>query len=112
MGTELDVARRLQTMILPLPEKLQEIEELAIDGHMQSAEEVGGDYYDILLQHGLLHIGFGDVTGHGLESGVLMLMAQTAVRAIIEHGETDPKVLLKTLNRVLFQNIQRMGVGS
>lgn len=110
MGAELDVARRLQTMILPLRKELQAVEDLEIDGYMQPAEEVGGDYYDILREGDITHIGIGDVTGHGLESGVLMLMTQTAVRTLIEHGETDCKVFLNTLNRVLFQNIQRMGL--
>jgi len=110
MGAELDVARRLQTMILPLPEELQAIEDLEIVGYMKPAEEVGGDYYDVLMDNGSIHIGIGDVTGHGLESGVLMLMTQTAVRTLIDRGETNPKVFLNTLNRVLFQNIQRMGV--
>lgn len=110
MGTELDVARRLQTMILPLPEELQAIEDVDIVGYMEPAEEVGGDYYDVLTNNGSIHIGIGDVTGHGLESGVLMLMTQTAVRTLIDRGETDPKAFLNTLNRVLFQNIQRMGV--
>jgi serine phosphatase RsbU (regulator of sigma subunit) len=35
----------------------------------------GGDYYDVLLTDGVVTIGIGDVTGHGLESGLLMLMA-------------------------------------
>jgi serine phosphatase RsbU (regulator of sigma subunit) len=108
MSAELNVVRRLQEMILPLPEELQHIEKLDIVGYMQPADEVGGDYYDVLLKHGVLHIGIGDVTGHGLESGVLMLMTQTAIRTLIEHGETDPKAFLTTLNRTIYKNARRM----
>jgi sigma-B regulation protein RsbU (phosphoserine phosphatase) len=75
---------------------------------MQPADEVGGDYYDVLTKSGTIHIGIGDVTGHGLESGVLMLMTQTAARTLIEHGETDPKAFLTTLNRIIVKNAQRM----
>ncbi len=77
---------------------------------MQPADEVGGDYYDVLQKHGVLHIGIGDVTGHGLESGILMLMTQTAIRTLVEHGEPDPKTFLTTLNRVILKNAQRMQV--
>lgn len=58
--------------------------------------------------HASLHIGIGDVTGHGLESSVLMLMTQAAIRTLIEHGETDPAAFLTTLNRVILKNARRM----
>jgi serine phosphatase RsbU (regulator of sigma subunit) len=108
MGAELDVAHRLQTMVLPPPEELQQISGLDIAGYMQPADEVGGDYYDVLKKDGLIHIGIGDVTGHGLESGVLMLMTQTAIRTLIEHGETDPVAFVNTLNRTIYKNALRM----
>jgi len=44
-----------------------------------------------------------------LESGLLMLMAQTATRALIESGEQDPRAILAALNRTLFGNLARMG---
>ncbi|MCP4109582.1 MAG: PAS domain S-box protein, partial [Desulfobacteraceae bacterium] len=90
MSTELDVTRRLQQMILPTPDELQQIEGLDIVGYMKPAAEVGGDYYDVLRHNGSVKIGIGDVTGHGLESGVLMLMTQTAVRTLLTSGEKDP----------------------
>jgi PAS domain S-box-containing protein len=110
MSAELDVSRRIQQMVLPSPQELQQIPDLDIVGYMQPADEVGGDYYDVLDERGTVHVGIGDVTGHGLESGILMLMTQTAIRTLIEHGETDPKTFLTTLNRVILKNAQRMGV--
>jgi serine phosphatase RsbU (regulator of sigma subunit) len=109
MSAELNVARKLQEMILPSPEELQQIEGLEIVGFMQPADEVGGDYYDVLKENGLIHIGIGDVTGHGLESGVLMLMTQTVIRTLIEHGETDSIAFINTLNRTICKNARRMG---
>ncbi|NEQ55566.1 MAG: PP2C family protein-serine/threonine phosphatase, partial [Leptolyngbya sp. SIO3F4] len=53
-------------------------------------------------------IGIGDVTGHGLESGMLMLMAQTAVRTLLLHGESDSEKVLNTLNQTIYANAQRM----
>jgi serine phosphatase RsbU (regulator of sigma subunit) len=107
MGAELDIVRQMQQMILPNPEEL-EIEGLDIAGYMEAADEVGGDYYDVLNTDGVVTLGIGDVTGHGLESGILMLMAQTAVRTLKEIRETDPVRFLDALNRTLYKNVQRM----
>ena len=43
-----------------------------------------------------------------LESGILMIMAQTAVRTLQEMREMDPVRFLDTLNRTLYKNVQRM----
>ena len=109
MKTELDVTRQLQQMILPREEELAQIQGLEIAGFMEPADEVGGDYYDVLQHNGQVKISIGDVTGHGLESGVLMIMVQTAVRTLLEHNETDPKKFLDVLNRTIYNNVQRMG---
>ena len=108
LSAELEVTQRLQMMLLPKEKELSQIEELEIAGFMEPADEVGGDYYDVLQHHGRITIGIGDVTGHGLESGVLMLMVQTAVRTLIENNETDPKRFFEVLNRTIYKNVQRM----
>ncbi|WP_333407479.1 SpoIIE family protein phosphatase [Microcoleus sp. MON1_C1] len=107
MGAELDIVRQMQQMILPNAEEL-EIEGLDIAGYMEAADEVGGDYYDVLNTDGVVTLGIGDVTGHGLESGILMLMAQTAVRTLKEIPEVDPVRFLDVINRTLYKNVQRM----
>lgn len=108
LATELKVAQKLQQMILPKPEELSKICGFDVAGFMQPADEVGGDYYDIILQDGQLTIGIGDVTGHGLESGVLMLMAQTAVQTLLAVKETDPVKFLNAINQVIYSNALRM----
>ncbi len=108
MGAELDITKRLQQMILPSAWELDSIDELEICAYMQPATEVGGDYYDVLQRGGQVKIAIGDITGHGLESGVLMLMLQTAVRTLLVNEISDPKVFIQVLNKVLFKNIQRM----
>ncbi|WP_413276572.1 SpoIIE family protein phosphatase [Floridanema evergladense] len=108
MSAELEVARQLQEMILPKEEELKEITELDISGFMAPAYEVGGDYYDVLQQNGKVKIGIGDVTGHGLESGVVMIMAQTAVRTLLTIEETDPVKFLNALNQIIYRNTSRM----
>ena len=108
MSAELDVTRKIQQMLLPKDRELKEVLGLDIAGFMESADEVGGDYYDVLQQDGRVKIGIGDVTGHGLESGVLMIMVQTAVRTLLAYNEPDPVRFLGAINRVIYDNVQRM----
>jgi serine phosphatase RsbU (regulator of sigma subunit) len=108
MSAELEVTRKLQQMILPKTEELSQIPELDIAGFMEPADEVGGDYYDIVRKNGRIKISIGDVTGHGLESGVLMIMVQTALRTLLAHNETDSEKILNTINSTIYENVQRM----
>ncbi len=108
MSAELEVTRQLQQMLLPKQPELQSIDGLEIAGFMEPAAEVGGDYYDVLTHDGQIKICIGDITGHGLESGVLMIMVQTAVRTLLENGETDYRRFLDVLNRTIYKNVQRM----
>jgi len=108
LSAELDITRRLQKMLLPKDHELQRVADLDIAGYMEPADEVGGDYYDVLQYNGEVACGIGDVTGHGLESGVLMLMVQTAVRTLLAVHETDPVKFFTVLNRTIYDNIQRM----
>ncbi|MGB7377829.1 MAG: PP2C family protein-serine/threonine phosphatase, partial [Rivularia sp. (in: cyanobacteria)] len=111
LKSELDITKRLQRMILPKSSELESVEGLDIAGYMEPADEVGGDYYDVLNLDGKIKIGIGDVTGHGLESGMLMLMVQTAVRTLQEVEETNPIRFMDILNRTIYKNIQRMDSG-
>lgn len=111
MGAELEVKQRLQQMLLPTDEELEQIEYLDIAAFMEPADEVGGDYYDVLNHNDQVKIGIGDVTGHGLESGVVMLMLQTAVRTLLISDEREPTRFLNILNRLLCENTQRMQVN-
>ncbi|NJO97063.1 MAG: SpoIIE family protein phosphatase [Pleurocapsa sp. CRU_1_2] len=108
LSSELEVNQKLQKMLLPKEKELQQIEALEIAGFSEAAAEIGGDYYDVVQHQGRIIIGIGDVSGHGLESGVLMLMVQTAIRTLIENNETDPKHLFEVLNRTIYKNVQRL----
>jgi predicted ATPase/serine phosphatase RsbU (regulator of sigma subunit)/tRNA A-37 threonylcarbamoyl transferase component Bud32 len=108
MSAELDISRHLQQMLLPKEEELAQIEELDIAGFMVAADEVGGDYYDVLEDHGQVLFGMGDVTGHGLESGALAIMVQSAIRTLLALNETDPVKFFSALNQMVYQNVKRM----
>jgi serine phosphatase RsbU (regulator of sigma subunit) len=102
---ELQVARHIQTAILP---RDLTVEGLEVAAMMVPATEVGGDYYDVLPFAGGAWFGIGDVTGHGVGAGMIMLMVQSAVAALTR----DPKcvsardVVIK-LNAFLHDNIHR-----
>lgn len=110
LSAELEILQEMQQLILPKPEDLASIQELDISGYMQPADEVGGDYYDVICMDGVITIAIGDVTGHGLESGILMLMTQTAVVTLKEIKEHDPIRFLDLLNRTIYNNVQRMKI--
>ncbi|MGK7882869.1 MAG: PP2C family protein-serine/threonine phosphatase [Crocosphaera sp.] len=108
LSAEVEITRRLQQMILPKTEELKQIKGLDIAGFMEPATDVGGDYYDVLNQNGRVKIGIGDVTGHGLESGVVMIMVQTAIRTLMTQNEADPLKFLSVINRTIFDNVERI----
>ena len=108
MGAELNVTRRLQQMLMPAEAELEAVIGLEIAGFMEPAAEVGGDYYDVIQHDGKVSISIGDVTGHGLESGMVMVMAQMAVRTLLVNGETNSAKFLNSVNRALYENTKRM----
>jgi sigma-B regulation protein RsbU (phosphoserine phosphatase) len=102
---ELEIANRIQTSLVP--------REIAIPGvraaaRMIPADEVGGDYYDVIpTAHGAW-IGIGDVAGHGLTAGLVMMMIQSIVAALLlEQPDASPREILRVLNAVLYDNIRR-----
>jgi sigma-B regulation protein RsbU (phosphoserine phosphatase) len=105
---ELQVAADLQLSVLP---KQVEIEGLETAAMMKPATEVGGDYYDIIPTKDGCWIGIGDVSGHGLGAGVIMLMIQSAVAALVSaNPDVSPVEVECVVNRVLYENIrERMG---
>jgi sigma-B regulation protein RsbU (phosphoserine phosphatase) len=79
---------------------------------MRPADEVGGDYYDVLpTPDGGAWIAIGDVAGHGLNAGIVMMMVQTAVAALVrERPDAKPSQHLTALNDVIYENVRnRLG---
>jgi serine phosphatase RsbU (regulator of sigma subunit) len=104
---EMELARRIQTALVPRERSLHDFDLFA---HSAPAAQVGGDYLDILDtgEQGWLLI--GDASGHGVPAGLVMMMCQTAVRALLAAQPClDPRSLLIAVNRVLTANIERLG---
>jgi sigma-B regulation protein RsbU (phosphoserine phosphatase) len=74
---------------------------------MLPAESVGGDYYDIAIdQSGNLWFGIGDVSGHGITPGLIMMMTQTIHTTITTNYQTTPREMINMINKVLIKNVQ------
>jgi sigma-B regulation protein RsbU (phosphoserine phosphatase) len=107
MGAELDVAQRIQAMILPKEDELKKCKGLDVAAKMVPASEVGGDLYDVLPQSdGSTALVIGDVTDHGLASGLVMLMSQSALRLCLEEAHADLMKSITFLNTMLYKNVQ------
>lgn len=101
---ELEIGARIQTCLLP---KTVAIPELELAAKMVPASEVGGDYYDAFAVGTGGVIGIGDVAGHGLTSGLVMLMVQSVVAALARKSpDAAPSELVCALNTVLHDNIR------
>jgi serine phosphatase RsbU (regulator of sigma subunit) len=82
---EIAIARTIQQKLLPPPEA--ELPGLRILAHFQPVAEIGGDYYDYFaMPGGRTAVAVGDVSGHGLPTGLLAAMAKAALTTQIESG--------------------------
>ncbi len=67
------------------------------------AADVSGDFYDFIdVRPGALGIVLGDVSGHGVEAGIVMGMAKMTV-SIYGRQTEDPKEVLALVNKELYR---------
>jgi len=104
---EMEVAKRIQTSLLPENRRVGGYE---IAARMSPAAEVGGDYYDIIQAgEGRNWIAIGDVSGHGVESGLVMMMTQTSILSLVRDDDrASPADVFSAVNDVLRENISRL----
>jgi sigma-B regulation protein RsbU (phosphoserine phosphatase) len=102
---DLEIAHRIQTAILPAH---PEAEGFEIAARMKPAADVGGDLYDVLTFEDTFWLLVGDVSGHGINSGLVMMMAQSAASAAIsEAPHRSPCEVIRAVNRVVYENVRR-----
>jgi sigma-B regulation protein RsbU (phosphoserine phosphatase) len=103
LARELEIAARIQVSILP---REIDVAGLELSARMQTASEVGGDYYDVLPVERGCWIAIGDVSGHGLTAGLVMMMVQTGIASLVRsQPDANPRDLVRTLNRVVYENL-------
>jgi len=107
VGIEMQIATDIQMALQPQPAALVQ-DNYEIAALMMPAEKIGGDYYDCLRDiDGRLWFGIGDVTGHGILSGLIMMMTQVAVNTLLKNiVSISPVNLLIYINKILHSNIK------
>jgi phosphoserine phosphatase RsbU/P len=110
---EMEVAKRIQTALLPQNRRVGGYD---VAARMSPAAEVGGDYYDIIEagegdeRRGWIAV--GDVSGHGVESGLVMMMTQTSILSLVqENPRRSPADVFSAVNGVLLENISRLNAS-
>ncbi len=99
VAAELQAARDIQRRLVP--EHLPEIEGYEVEAAYFPAEEVGGDFYQVLeTRGGAKLVVVGDVSGKGLKAAMTSTLALGALRALATEG-LGPAAVLTRLNRQL-----------
>jgi hypothetical protein len=98
---EIDAANRIQAALLP--DGNPHLTGASVASHYRAATEIGGDYFDFLdLPNGDVGIAFGDVSGHGLTSGIVMAMAKAAL--LVQVGvDPSPRAVMNVLNDIVIK---------
>jgi len=105
LTADLEAARTIQQVLIP--ESASSISNLDIDCAYHPAQEVGGDFYQILplpasapnLEPDILII-LGDVAGKGLPAAMTVSLLIGALRSVVE-TVSSPSEILSALNRRL-----------
>lgn len=101
---EAAIASRIQLDILP---RQREVQGLELSARMLPAADAAGDYYDVIATEQGCWMGIGDVAGHGLLAGLVMLMIQGMVSAMVRKDpDARPSELVTALNAALHENIR------
>jgi serine phosphatase RsbU (regulator of sigma subunit) len=99
-AAELDAARELQQRLVPL--KLPAVPGYRMEAAYLPAQEVGGDFYQVLEQRdGSTLVLVGDVSGKGLKAAMNGVLAIGAARTLASE-QLSPGMLLKRLNDEMF----------
>ncbi|MDE3200160.1 MAG: SpoIIE family protein phosphatase [Acidobacteriota bacterium] len=99
MRLEVQQAQQVQHVLIP--EAIPTIPGFAIESAYYPAQEVGGDFFQILPDRaGGVLIVLGDVAGKGLQAGMLVALIVGALHTIVETS-IEPAYVLDSLNRRL-----------
>lgn len=99
MDQDLDLAQRIQKSLLP--RTLPEVKGLSVHAFNLAAQEVGGDYYDVIPLDDQ-HVGFAvaDVSGKGIGGALMMSICRSVLRAHASQNP-DPAAVLREVNQTM-----------
>lgn len=102
---ELEIAKTIQLGLLPT--SIPQIPGVSLAGICVPAKDVGGDYYDFLMQpDGGLGLVIADVSGHNVGAALLMAETRTLIRARCDRV-VAPRDTLVDLNRFFYEDLTR-----
>jgi serine phosphatase RsbU (regulator of sigma subunit) len=100
---EMELAKKIQTALLPHDPAIRGYD---ICAYMNPAAEVGGDYYDVINTGDIDWVVIGDVSGHGVPAGLIMMMVQTSIQFVMCNDPgTAPSRMLAAINKSIYKNI-------
>jgi serine phosphatase RsbU (regulator of sigma subunit) len=103
LAHELDIARNIQRSLLP--RSLPQLRHLGVAGYCESANQVGGDFYDVLqLSDNSLLLVVADVMGKGVPAALFAAILHSLVRALPEWTQR-PAEMLARLNWHMYDEL-------
>ncbi len=110
MKTELELASQIQLHLLP--RRYPRIPGLDLAAASIPAREVGGDFYDFIVQPGWPFIfTVGDVSGKGMSAAMLMAMTRSVLRSRAGSLPTpSPEFVLTYSNEVMYDDFTEVGM--
>lgn len=103
ISSELNIAQKIQQDLLP--DAAPNIPGLDIIAKTKPAAEIGGDSFDFITKGDQTFIYIGDVTGHGVPSGLVMMIVDTLLHTFVDMV-FDSHQLLTQVNKYLKPRIQ------
>jgi sigma-B regulation protein RsbU (phosphoserine phosphatase) len=104
ISKELEIARRIQSGLLPQSEV--QVPQLEVAARFVPASAVAGDFYDFLTgDNGGLGVLVADVSGHGVPAALSASMVKVAIRSQTDHADR-PADVLTGINSILYGNME------
>lgn len=105
LQSEIAIAATIQRNLLP--KEGPTFKGVSFSAHFEPTTSIGGDYYDVFnLDKSRLAVAIGDVSGHGLSTGLVMAMVKAAITTLVEEG-ADETSLFHRLNELVFRSTER-----
>jgi HAMP domain-containing protein len=105
LQSEIEIAATIQRNLLP--SEGPRFSGVSFAAHFEPTASIGGDYYDVFnLDKTRLAVAIGDVSGHGLSTGIVMAMVKAAMTTLVEEG-ADERSLFRRLNELVHRSTER-----
>ena len=105
LQSEIEIAATIQRNLLP--KEGPRFQGVSFSAHFEPTASIGGDYYDVFnLDKSRLAVAIGDVSGHGLSTGLVMAMVKAAITTLVEEG-ADETSLFQRLNDLVYRSTER-----